>query len=356
MDDQHGKSHRSDELTLADMVFAVRDFIFQAIRNWWLFVGLFLLFGGYFVYTAYQTPVTYKATFTFMRDDDESAMSSMASILGQFGFGASRGRFNLDRVLELAKSRRIVQKTIFDQVKLNERTDFLGNHIIDIYELDQDWVEKNPELEGFRFASSTVDSFSTDELQALRKVYSFIVGNEDRKGLLSATYSEESTILSFSAQTEDADLSIKLITELYHNLSDYYIAQSTEKQKATYDIVKAKADSIGALLRSAEAEYARFRDANRNLFSYQDQLREQQLSREIQKLTVIHTEALRNVEIADFSLRTATPVIMELDKPIPPLEPIIESKVKAAALGFVAAVLLGSIILLIGNFRRRLST
>ena len=175
------------------------------------------MIGGYMVYKAYKTPATYKATFTFMRDDDETnSMSSVASILGQFGFGGSRSRFNLDRVLELAKSRRIVHKTIFDRITLDGKEDYIGNFIIDIYELDQIWKERNPQLDGFRFTRDSIELFSMDELGALRKVYVFIIGGEDQEGLLGASYSEESSILKFSATTIQEQLSIKLIEKMYH--------------------------------------------------------------------------------------------------------------------------------------------
>jgi hypothetical protein len=290
-----------------------------------------------------------------MRNTDEAGgVSGVSSILGQFGFGGRRNAFNLDRVLELAKSRRVVQNSIFETVQLHGQTDFVANHLIAIYELDKRWSKKKPELEGFRFSSDNVAEFDDMSLSALKKVYGFIVGSEKRDGLVSAEYSEESTILSLYAVTTDESLSIELITELYDNLSEYYVSKSIEKQKMTYDIVKYKADSIGYLLAQNELEYATFKDANQNLYSELSRLKEQRLGRDIQKLNIIHAEALKNVEIADFSLRNATPVIRELDKPIRPLEPVTESKVKAVIIGFMLSVLLGSMIILGLKFSRRI--
>jgi len=355
MEEQYKHYSTDDEISLEDIVIAVRDFMREALRKWWLFGLLFICIGGYFVYRAYTTPTTYKATFTFMRNTDESGgVSGMASILGQFGFGGRRNPFNLDRVLELAKSRRVVQSTIFETLEINERDDYLANHLVAIYELDQGWANKDSEFDGFRFTSDNVDEFNDLELRALKNVYGFIVGGEKKEGLVSAEYSEESTILSLYAVTVDEILSIQLITELYENLAEYYVSKSSEKQQSTYDIVKSKADSIGYLLAKDELEYAQFQDANQNLYSNMARLKEQRLSRDIRKLNIIHAEALKNVEIADFSLRNATVVIREIDKPIRPLEPIVESKMKAILIGFLLSIILGSGIILGINFSRRI--
>lgn len=357
MEKQYKHYSTDDEISLEDIVIAVRDFVRESLRKWWLFALLFVFISGYLVYNAYSTPTTYRATFTFMRDTDESgAGSSMASILGQIGFGGRRNPFNLDRVLELAKSRRVVQGTIFEKLEIQGKSDFLANHVIAVYALDEGWANETPELGGFRFASDNVDRFSDLELGALKKVYGFIVGTPKRDGLVSVEYSEESTILSLYSVTIDEILSIELITELYDNLAGYYVSKSTEKQQVTYDIVKYKADSIGYLLAKNELEYAQFKDANQNLYSNLAKLKEQRLSRNIQKLNIIHVEALKNVEIADFGLRNATPVIRELDKPIRPLEPMTKSKMRAIMIGFLLSFILGSAIILGIKFSRRIKT
>lgn len=355
MEEKYKHYSTDDEISLEEIVITVRDFIRESLRKWWMFALLFVLIGGYLVYKASTTPTTYKATFTFMRNTDESGGSSgIASILGQIGIGGRRNPFNLDRVLELAKSRRIVQNTIFETLEIHGKSDFLANHLISTYSLDEGWGKKEPEFEGFRFKSSEVETFSDIELRALKNVYGFIVGGEKREGLVSAEYSEESSILSLYAVTIDEILSIQLINAMYDNLAEYYVSKSIEKQKATYDIVKDKADSIGYLLAQDELEYARFKDANQNLYSNMARLKEQRLSRDIQKLNIIHAEALKNVEIADFSLRNATPVIRELDKPIRPLEPIEESKMKAIVIGFLLSIILGFAIIIGIKFSRRI--
>ena len=198
---------------------------------------------------------------------------------GQFGFGR-RSSFNLDRVLELAKSRRIVTEMLFDSAHVDGVTDCIANHLIKQYKLDQEWMEKKPELEGFLFTRDSVDLFSSLELSALKRTYLFVVGSEEQAGLISANYSELSSIISLSATTINEPLSIDMIKVLFANLTEYYVTNATKKQKMTYDIVRLKADSIGGLLALKEMEYAQFRDQNQGLYSNLAQLKADRLARD----------------------------------------------------------------------------
>jgi uncharacterized protein involved in exopolysaccharide biosynthesis len=315
---------------------------------------LFLLVGGYMLYDAWTTPATYKAKLTFMVNEDESnTMSGVSSILGQFGFVGRRGRFNLDKVLELSRSNRIVQEAVFGRIEMNGSEDYLSNHLIELYELDDKWVEKDSLLRDFRFATDSVPAFSDTERKALKRVMRKVVGGEDTPGLIANDYSEESTIMTLSAETENADMSIALVNGLFEALSDFYIRQSTEKEKQTIAIVQAKVDSIGGLLADKEFALASFADANRNLTFQVAELRRQRLQRDIQKLNIMHAEALKNLEIADFSLRNATPFIQVVDKPIAPLQPIVASKMKALIIGLLLALIIGALFIIGGNIREQ---
>lgn len=326
----------SDEVTLDDVLRSVQWFFRSAFRRWYIFVVAFVVIGGYMFYSAMTEPVTFDAKITVMREEeDPNAVSGVSSIIGQFGFGR-RSSFNLDRLLELSKSRKIVTAMLFDSAMVNGTDDFLANHLIEVYELDQRWVEVNPDFDGFRFIHSKVDSFTILELSGLKRVHKFVVGNESRDGITTANYSELSSIVSLTASTINEQLSIQVINILFDKLAAYYINNATKKQLRTYRVVKKKADSIGAELLERETEYAQFRDANQNLYSNLARLKEQRLFRDITRLNVVYSEALKNLEIADFTLKNATPVITELDRPVPPLQ---ASRPDYVKLAFIASLL-----------------
>ena len=154
---QNTQHDQDDDLTLRDLIKAYRIYRREAIRYWWLYATLFVLAGGFLVYRAWSTPETYKARMTFMVNEDENSGLAGLSVLGQLGLGRGRaGRFNLDKIVELAKSRRIIQRVLLSPFPDSTSKDYIGNALIREYALDEQWAESNPEMEGFHFTRDSV--------------------------------------------------------------------------------------------------------------------------------------------------------------------------------------------------------
>jgi hypothetical protein len=219
----------------------------------------------------------------------------------------------------------------------------IANALIREYALDEQWARSNPEMEGFRFTRDSIALFGPNERSALLALHGLLVGGESQEGLVEASYSELSSILSLTCATTNENLSLEIARELFDQLSEFYIEQAIERQAKTFELVRTKVDSITGELSSADVALAVYTDASNNLFSRVDQVRGQRLQREILKLSAMQSEAVKNMEYAEFMLKNARPVIQELDIPISPLNPTKPSLLKAlvigAALAFVIATL-----------------
>src|SRR5690606_9087954 len=186
-----------DDLTLKDLILACRRFWLQAVRAWWLYGIAFALIGGFFIWRALNTPETYQAKLTFMLNEDEgNPFGGITGVLGSFGLGrrGGAGRFNLDKLVELARSRKIVEQVILTKCQ----NDFLGNTLIDEYDLATEWAANDPEMEGFRFTHDSVPGFNKQERMALLSLYALIIGGEKNTGLANPSYNDISSILSLT--------------------------------------------------------------------------------------------------------------------------------------------------------------
>ena len=105
----------------------------------------------------------------------------------------------------------------------------------------------------------------------------------------------------------------------------------------TYDIIKAKSDSIFTEIRSTEYALANFKDSSFGLRTRKDQLKALQLEAQVKILYQMFEEVKKNQEMTEFALRDQTPVVQVIDSPIPPIEPEDGSKAKA----IIIACLLG---------------
>ncbi|HNG90652.1 MAG TPA: hypothetical protein PK858_10625, partial [Saprospiraceae bacterium] len=269
------------------------------------------------------------------------------SLLGDIGLGSSEN--NNDKIIELAKSMRIVRKALFQKAVINGQTDFLVNHFIRIQHLhEEEWYKKpqnpgQPSLNGFLFARDSFEQFSRLEYAALKSVYGVLLGDEKHKPLFGTRANQDSGIMTLLLSTRSEELTIALLRAIFNELSGFYITSSTEKQQATFNIVQAKADSIRRLLTGTEYRAARFQEQNNLLLRPTDRLPTERMTREKGTYALMYGEALKNLELADFALRNKVPYIQPIDLPIPPISPAPYGKKKALGLGLGLGLFVGAL-------------
>lgn len=310
-----------DEITLKDLILKLKEFWAEIWNKKWWVVGAGLLFGLISGVNAYLKPTLYNASLTFMVNDDEGGggMAGLGAILGQFGLGGGgAGKYNYDKIMEIARSNRILQNVLLDSSTLEEKTDINANHIINIYELHQDW-EDDTLLNGFLFTAENVNSLSAQKV--LKSLIGKLRGNpEDKslKKLLNIQYDEESTIMEVTCSSVNETLSINLSNSWYNYLSDFYISKSIERQQSTFQALKQKSDSIYRLLVGSESSLASNTEML-GLVKASDFLPRSRSSRNMQMYATMYAEVIRNKETAEFLLKNETPFFQVIDLPMAPL-------------------------------------
>ncbi len=330
-----------EDISLRSLIMRFLEY-WRHIWRYWYIPAVFAAAGmGYKLYKYYTYKPVYPATITFSVDEDEGGSSSgLTGILGQFGLGGVRpARYNLDKILALSKSRRVIQQTLFAKVTVDGKEDYLANHLIREYHL-QDATDK---AGSFHFTQDSIPAFSTKENEMLLQLYNFIIGPKDqpKKALMTADYNEDTNIMSIDVQTTHETISLQLAQRMFESLSAYYINKAIEKQLKTYTIVSEKRDSVLAALKAAEYQLANFRDSHRGLLMRTDQITELRLTREIASLSAMYSEVLKNTEVADFSLKNKTPFIQVIDTPISPIQPVLLSLLRSLVIGAVAGGMIG---------------
>ena len=110
----------------------------------------------------------YSGTLTMiLSDDSPSSLGSMSGLLTQFGLPIQGNKYNIDKLIEIAKSRAIIQQTLFDTLEINGQPQWLINAFVTLYDLDHKWAKKDPEFENFEFSHRDFDNFSINENFAL---------------------------------------------------------------------------------------------------------------------------------------------------------------------------------------------
>ncbi|MDX1685935.1 MAG: hypothetical protein R3275_11920 [Saprospiraceae bacterium] len=317
MDQPPSSDRFRDEITLKDVILAVREHALEVNRSRRLLLVFILLGIAFYLYRHIATPVTYTAECTLMINEKEQNIG-FSNILGQFGLGDGK-EFNLKKIAELAKTRAMTEAVMFQTVPLDKDSVLLANYFISALESVDEWVDDDlfsgpGELKGFQFNSRHPERFERLENRALQNM------NRRMNKRLESDIDDMTGILKFKFTSPDEILSYEVLTRLYESLGEYYTSKSIEKQEATYRTIEMKCDSLAGVLSNKEYALASLRDTRRRQWLNVEQTEEDQLYREIKMLSIMYGEALKNKEMAAFSLANVKPFIQAIDQPIYPLQ------------------------------------
>ena len=338
------------EISLKEALLAVKEYLFEIKRCIPIILLITLPIVGYQFYKSYTADWYYYAPLTFMLNEGSGNSAGISSILGSMGLPVGKSDENFEKIIELAKSRRIASATVFTKVVIGEKEDYLANHIIEMLENYGKWNPKGLfggkviyKIDGLRFTHDSIPGFTLDEGYALQHLQEHLNGNSFRKidPLFYPGYDENTGIMLLDAITFHPDISLHLSNIMFKELSEYYIEQATEKQEINFDLIKAKSDSIYGELQTKNYSLANFKDKNQGMFARADKLTESKLMLEIQKLTAMYAEATKNLEVADFALKNKTPYIQLVDGPMLPILPQKLSVPRSIAIGLFLGAFFG---------------
>lgn len=363
--------YEQDEITLKEVILKVTGFAKIVLQSWKWLVLCGSIVGVILAIKAIMTPDHYNEKLTFMMDDSggDSSIPGL-ELLGDLFGGAGGSGDNLDKILKLFESKKIVNNTLFDSVVVNGKSDFLANHFLEKYTIkylveqyrrygfyySPKWPKTLIDNNEFRFTHNNLEDFTDEENLMLRVVYERINGTSD--GLLDKRlYSDmdpNSGIMTLNMSSEHPELTLGILNNIYEELSDFFVEKATEKQTKTYNIMKAKRDSVITQLKAMEFQLANFKDSNRNLVTVKGYLKQLRLEREVAILNVMYAEVIKQLEATDFALKNKTPVVQIIDLPRTPIQPTIESWKRAFIFGFIVGAILCSVVLVIRAILREI--
>ena len=301
--------------SLAEMTTRLILFIRYLIRKWWL-IALGVLFGAAIglVFYYIQKP-RYQATCTFIIEEKESSMGGLGGIASQFGFdigsyGSGSGIFAGDNILDILKSRKIVQQVLLSDINGKKyESESLGDLYLDFSGLRNKW-KKEPELTSIKFPTS---ADSLDQLQdsVLNIVYESLL----KKNLSASRINKKGTIIKVQIETRNSVFS-KLMTErLVDEASKMYLSIKTATAQANINRMQRRSDSLLALLnnKSYTAAITQPLDVNPGLRAAA--VPTEIALRDKTVIATLYTEVTKNLEASKLLLSQQTPVIQILDKP-----------------------------------------
>jgi len=335
----------NDEISLKELIFKIREWYRFLLTKWKLIIFVSAI-GGAIGYTyAYRQPITYMATLTFALEEDNGGggMSGAVGLASQFGFdlggGSGGGAFSGSNLIELMKSRLLVEKTLLTPIEVEGKTISIAEYYIQINKMREAW-DKKPAFKNIQFLpNADREKFTIQQDSILKNIY-FVVTNV--KNLTISQKVKKATITSIEVKNLNEKFSKIFCENLAKETSEYYIEIKSKKARLNVEILQKQTDSIRAELNSAITGVASAADNVFNLNMAMNVKRSNGLRRQVdvEANRAMLTSLVVNLEISKMALRKETPLIQIIDRPIFPLEKEKVSKLKSLVLGgFLAGFL-----------------
>ncbi len=335
-----------DEISLKELILKIKDWYRFLLTKWLVIVAAGIIGGAIGVGYAFMQKPEYTANLSFALEDEKSGGGGLSGALGLasslgIDLGTSAGgAFSGSNLIELMKSRNIVEKSLLNPITVNGKTQSFAQYYINYNELNKDWGS-NPLLKGVVFAPDADRSkFTLQQDSILGNIYASIAG---ANGLLSVAQKDKKiSIISIEVKSTNELFSKAFTESIAQEVSSYYIEIKSKKARQNVEILQHQTDSIRAELNGAIVGVAAAAD---NTFGLNPAMmvRKAPGTRrqvDVQANTAILTQLVTNLEMAKVSLRKETPLIQVIDRPILPLKKEKLGKLKSLILGgFLAGFL-----------------
>ncbi|MET3112916.1 hypothetical protein AAKU52_000635 [Pedobacter sp. CG_S7] len=322
------ESTNSEEVSLKGVILKMQELINYLLSKWLIIIS-FITFGALlgFVFVYFTKPV-YTATTTFVLEEGNKsgALGSLGGLASMAGIdlgGDGGGIFQGDNILELYKSRSMIQKTLLTEVIFKGEKELLVDHYINFNGLKEKWLDEELPLKNIQFqVRKNIDTPTLASKRLMDSLIGTIVVEINKKYLVVSKPDKKLNIIRADVKGTDEFFSKAFNDQIVKNVNDFYIQTRTKKSLDNIIILQQKTDSVMAIMNNSINASAATLDATPNLNPIRQSLRapvqRYQFSAEINK--TILSELVKNLELSKIALRKETPLIQVIDQPILPLD------------------------------------
>jgi hypothetical protein len=363
LDSQNNSKSLSREISIKELILKVRSWVKYLFAKWPAILLFAVLGGGCGLIYAYIKKPVFTATTTFVLDDNSGSggglgqYAGLASMAGIDLGGGGGGIFQGDNILELYKSRSMIQKTLLTEVDCNGKKQLLIDRFIEFNELKKKWA-KDPKLKEIEFSVARNSNLNNPISNRLKDSILGTIVTDIVTDYLSVTKPDKKlSIIKADVKSPDEFFAKNFNDKIVENVNDFYLQTKTKKLLENVSILQKKTDSIRNVMRGAIYTAVEVSDATPNLNPTRQikrvaPVQQSQFTAETNK--VVLGELTKNLEMSKITLHKETPLIQVVDSPILPLKKERLSVLKGAVVGSGLSVFFGVIFMSIGLIYKKI--
>jgi LPS O-antigen subunit length determinant protein (WzzB/FepE family) len=285
--------------------------------RWKLIILVVVLSGVIGVIYAWLKKPVYVAEITFATENETSSQLGIyAGIASQFGVdlgGGASGVFEGESLMELLRSRNMVEKTLLSPFERNQ-----GELMVEVFlnEHYKNWREKTA-TKNIKFQNPPANSDRTRD-SLMTKVYNAIT----KEQLQIERRDKKTNFITIQLKDNNELFAKKFVETLVNNAIKFYSDYKSKKARLTLGIIETQTDSVRRLLFGNISEVNTITDLNVNPLRQIARTGVQRKQVDVQANAALYGELLKNLELSRLALRKETPLIQIIDVPVLPLEKI----------------------------------
>jgi uncharacterized protein involved in exopolysaccharide biosynthesis len=325
--------NNTDEISLKELIQKGQAW-FAFFKSKWKTIFLAGLIGGLLgLGYSFTKKTIYTAKLSFaLEEKGNMSGSGLASVAAQFGLGGigggDGGVFSGGNMIELLKSRFLIEKTLLSTVIINGKSDLLLNRYIRFNKLDKKWAKKK-NLAGLKFTSADRTIFTLQQDSVLGVISIGLIKNN----IAVAQQDKKLSIINVVFASTDEVFAKVFSEKLIETVTDFYIETKTKKSRGNVMLLQNRADSVQRELNAALYGRAQFGDQNMGLIRQQAAVPKLKQEMRVQMLGTLYGELVKNLEFAKLTLMREEPLVQIIDQPILPLPKVRLGKLKAMVIG-----------------------
>lgn len=305
----------SDEISLKELIQRLQASL-NYLWSYRLRLLLMCLFGGVlgFGYAHFFKEVTYTSRLTFaVEEKSGGGVGNLAGIASQLGFdlgGGGGGLFTSDNLVLLLRSQNIIESSLLTPLaKLN------NDHLLNAYLKEHFAKELIKGKLNLIAAGKTRNGFSRLEDSTLLVVINR-VQNATKVGRLD----KKASIIELQITDTNEQWAYLMSLQLIEKAKAMYSDLKTGKTARTLTVLETRVDSVKRALDGLMGAAAVEADQNQSLVLMRARVPVAKKQMQIQLLTAMYGELVKNLELTRFTLEREEPVIQIIDAPNMPLE------------------------------------
>ncbi len=331
---------QNDEITLKELIEKAKEWYSYLLSQWKIIVLAGVVGAALGLTYSFTKKPIYTASLTYALEDGKSSggLGSALGLASSLGFdlgGTTGGAFSGANIMELFKSRVMVEQTLLAPVMKGKATISLA----ELYIQNQKWREQwqdLPQLKSLQFAPNA-NRAQFNRVQD--SIFGIIYTDLSKNNLTVEQKDKKVAIGTITMTGTDEYFAQQFTLALTKTVIDFYIETKSKRAKENMDILMRQTDSVRAELNGAITGVA---VANDNTFGLNPALNVKRVPSakrqvDVQANTAILTELVKQTELAKVTLRKETPLIQVIDQPILPLPKERFGKAKGIVFGGILA-------------------